>query len=294
MPGPTAANLKWAVARMLGIVSSCRSVVELRQRLEAEAVAIHREDVEGNRRMGTLGAELLPSDGAVLTHCNTGALATGGFGTALGVIRAAWGQGKRFRVVITETRPFLQGARLTSWELVQLGIPTDLIVDSAAGSVLARGEVGCVIVGADRIAANGDTANKIGTYTLAVLAHENNIPFYVVAPTNTLDLSLSSGDGIAIEERAAEEVTHWGEKSIAPKGVNVRNPAFDVTPHQYVTAIITEQAIARPPYEESLRRIMEGKVAIESPAPSEVPIQEKPAAVSPALSEEGMMGGTGG
>ena len=262
---PTAVNLRWAVERMLSVAFPCRSVAELHQRLEAEAVAIHREDVAGNRRMGALGADLLPTEGAVLTHCNTGALATAGYGTALGVIRAAWEGGKRFRVLVTETRPFLQGARLTTWELVQLGIPTDLIVDSAAGSIMARGEVGCVIVGADRIASSGDVANKIGTYTLAVLAHENGVPFYVAAPTSTLDLSLSSGDDIPIEERAPEEVMRWGDMSIAPKGINVRNPAFDVTPHRYVTAIITERGIARPPYAEALRQLVEGKPATASP-----------------------------
>ncbi len=262
---PTAVNLRWAVERMLKVAFPCRSVAELHQRLETEAVAIHREDVEGNRHMGALGAGLLPQEGAVLTHCNTGALATAGYGTALGVIRAAWEGGKKFRVLITETRPFLQGARLTAWELVQLGIPTDLIVDSAAGYMLARGEVGCVIVGADRIAANGDVANKIGTYTLAVLAHENDVPFYVAAPISTLDLSLPSGVDIPIEERPPEEVLQWGDRTIAPKGINVRNPAFDVTPYRYVTAIITEQGIARPPYAEELRRLADSKQTTAPP-----------------------------
>ena len=254
---PTAANLRWAVERMLKAAFPSRSIAELRQSLEREAVAIHQEDVAGNRRMGELGADLISRDGAVLTHCNAGALATGGYGTALGVIRTAWEKDKRLRVVITETRPFLQGARLTAWELVQLGIPTELIVDSAAGSVMAQGDVGCVIVGADRIAANGDVANKIGTYTLAVLAHENEVPFYIAAPISTLDLSLPSGSDIPIEERAPEEVTRWGDKSITPKGISVRNPAFDVTPHRYVTAIITERGIVRPPYDEELRRLVE-------------------------------------
>ena len=254
---PTAANLRWAVERMLTVASSAQSLLQLRKILEEEAEAIHREDVAANRRMGALGADLLPNEGAVLTHCNAGALATAGYGTALGVIRTAWENGKRFRVLATETRPFLQGARLTAWELVQLGIPTDLIVDSAAGSMLARGEVRCVIVGADRIAANGDMANKIGTYSLAVLAHENTIPFYVAAPTSTLDLSLATGDEIPIEERAPDEILIWGEKTIAPKGIGVRNPVFDVTPHRYVTAIITERGIAEPPYEEELRRLVE-------------------------------------
>jgi len=254
---PTAVNLRWAVERMLNTAFRSHSVTELRQSLEAEAIAIHQEDVAGNRRIGTLGAELLPRDGAVLTHCNAGALATGGYGTALGVIRAAWENKKRFRVLVTETRPFLQGARLTAWELLQMGIPTELIVDSAAGSILASGKVSCVIVGADRIAANGDVANKIGTYSLAVLAHENSVPFYVAAPTSTLDLALPSGDQIPIEERPPEELTQWGDRLVVPKGIAVRNPAFDVTPHRYVTAIITERGIVRPPYEVELKRLVE-------------------------------------
>ena len=282
---PTAANLRWAVERMLGVAFPSRSIAELRQRLEVQATAIHKEDVAGNRRIGALGAELLPKNGTVLTHCNAGALATGGYGTALGVIRAAWEQNKSLRVLVTETRPFLQGARLTAWELVQLGIPTDLIVDSAAGSFLARGEVGSVIVGADRIAANGDVANKIGTYALAVLAHENETPFYVAAPISTLDLSLPSGDAIPIEERAPEEVTSWGDKLIAPKGINVRNPAFDVTPHRYVTAIITERGVARPPYDEALRLLGEEAKPEESPAPVETVVEKE---------EEVMKGGAGG
>lgn len=249
---PTAVNLKWAVGRMLRVALTGRSVGELNQILEAEAVAIHREDIAGNRKIGMFGAELIRENCMVLTHCNAGALATGGYGTALGVIRAAWEQSKKFRVLITETRPFLQGARLTAWELVQLGIPTDLVVDSAAGTMMAHGEVGTVIVGADRIAANGDVANKIGTYALAVLAHENEIPFYVAAPMSTVDISIPSGDAITIEERAPEEVTIWGGKSIAPKGIGVRNPAFDVTPHRYITSIITERGIANPPFQDQL------------------------------------------
>jgi methylthioribose-1-phosphate isomerase len=249
---PTAVNLRWAVERMLRVALTGRSVRELNQILEAEAVAIHREDVAGNRKIGILGAELIPENCMILTHCNAGALATGGYGTALGVIRAAWEQGKKFRMLITETRPLLQGSRLTAWELVQLGIPTDLVVDSAAGTMMAHGEVGAVIVGADRIAANGDVANKIGTYTLAVLACENKIPFYVAAPMSTVDLSLPSGDEITIEERGSEEVTILGGKSIIPKGINVRNPAFDVTPHRYVAAIITERGIVNPPYQDEL------------------------------------------
>ena len=285
---PTAANLRWAVERMLGVVFPSRSVAELRQRLEEQAVTIHKDDVAGNRRIGALGAELLPKDGTILTHCNAGALATGGYGTALGVIRAAWEQNKKFRVLVTETRPFLQGARLTAWELVQLGIPTDLIVDSAAGSFLARGEVGSVIVGADRIAANGDVANKIGTYPLAVLAHENGVPFYVAAPISTLDLSLPSGDTIPIEDRAPEEVTSWGDKLMVPKGINVRNPAFDVTPHRYVTAIITERGVARPPYDEALRLLAEEAKPEEPSTPIETVVEKE------EKEEEVMKGGAGG
>ena len=263
---PTAGNLHWAIQRMLNVAYPARSVQELRRHLEAEAMAIHREDIAANRRIGELGATLLPQKGAVLTHCNTGALATAGYGTALGVIRAAWESGKRFRVLTTETRPLLQGARLTTWELVQMGIPADLIVDSAAGSIMASGEVECVIVGADRIAANGDTANKIGTYTLAVVAHENGIPFYVAAPTSSLDLSLASGEAIPIEERAPEEVISWGNASTTPKGINVRNPVFDVTPHRYINAIVTEQGIVRPPYEEELPKLMQDRRAVASTA----------------------------
>ena len=254
---PTAANLRWAVDRMLAVANECSTNDLILQRLIDEAECIHAEDVAANRSIGALGASLIPQEGAVLTHCNAGALATGGYGTALGVIRAAWEQGKRFHVFATETRPFLQGARLTAWELVQLGIPTDLIVDSAVGRVLAGGTVGCVVVGADRIAANGDVANKIGTYNLAVLARENGVPFYVAAPLSTLDLALPSGEAIPIEERPAEEVTHWAEVPTAPEEVNVYNPAFDVTPHRYVAAIITERGVASAPYLESLARIVE-------------------------------------
>ena len=262
---PTAVNLRWAVDRMMSVTSRCHSVAELRQNLEAEAVAIHQEDVAGNRLMGALGAELLPKEGAVLTHCNAGALATGGYGTALGVIRAAWEKRKGLKVLVTETRPFLQGARLTAWELTQMGIPAELIVDSAAGSMMARKQVGCVVVGADRIAANGDVANKIGTYSLAVLAHENGLPFYVAAPISTVDLSTPTGDQIPIEERAPEELTQWGDRLVVPKGIAVRNPAFDVTPHRYVTAIITERGIARPPYDEELRKLVGGTTVAPSP-----------------------------
>lgn len=250
---PTAVNLQWAVRRMLQVADSVTDLATVNERLLSEARLIQQEDEEINRRMGDHGKELMPDGGSVLTHCNTGALATSAFGTALGVIRAGWESGRRFRVFNTETRPFLQGARLTSWEFRQLGIPATLIVDSAAGLLMQRGEVSCVITGADRIAANGDTANKIGTYSLAVLARENGIPFYVAAPTSTIDLSLASGDEIEIEERAGIEVTHFQGTATAPEGVEAQNPAFDVTPHRYISGIVTENAIARPPFIESLQ-----------------------------------------
>ena len=260
---PTARNLQWAVARMLNVAYSTRSVSDMRRRMEAEAIAIHQEDLAANRSIGRLGAELLSSGDVVLTHCNTGALATAGYGTALGAIRAAWENGKNIKVIVTETRPVLQGARLTMWELVQMGIPAELIVDSAAGTYLARGEVSCVLVGADRVSANGDTANKIGTYPLAVVARENGVPFYVVAPTSTLDMSLASGDGIQIEERDLEEVYRFGKMATTPKGIKARNPAFDVTPHRYVSGIVTEKGVVRPPFTEELRKLTEGNVAAD-------------------------------
>ena len=249
---PTAVNLQWAVRRMMQVAEGEPELSSLNGRLLAEAQRIQEEDEAANRRMGDFGKELLPEGGAVLTHCNAGALATAGFGTALGVIRAGWEDGKRFQVYNTETRPILQGARLTAWEFQQLGIPATLIVDSAAGMLMHRGQISCVITGADRIAANGDTANKIGTYSLAVLARENGIPFYVAAPTSTIDLNLDSGDDIQIEERPLEEVTHLRGVPTAPPGILAINPAFDVTPHGYVGAIITEAGVARPPYYESL------------------------------------------
>jgi methylthioribose-1-phosphate isomerase len=255
---PTAVNLAWAVRRMLDAAQAEPDWRALPQRLLAEAQAVHQEDIETNRRMGEAGADLIPQDGGVLTHCNTGALATAGFGTALGVIRAAWERGRRFRVYNTETRPWLQGARLTSWEFQQLGIPATLLVDSAAGMLMRRGEISCVITGADRIAANGDTANKIGTYGLAVLAKENNIPFYIAAPASTVDLSLASGDDIEIEERPSQEVTHFQGRPTAPPGVTAINPAFDVTPHRYISGIVTQAGVARPPYLESLKLALNG------------------------------------
>ena len=249
---PTAVNLRWAVDRMMRVAASIPASSDVSTRLLEEAIEIQREDEQINRRMGEFGKELMPDGGSVLTHCNTGALATSAFGTALGVIRAGWEAGKRYEVYNTETRPWLQGARLTSWEFQKLGIPATLLADSAAGMLMRQGRIGCVITGADRIAANGDTANKIGTYALAVLAKENGIPFYVAAPTSTIDLSLPDGDGIEIEERAPEEVTRFGGVQTAPEGVAAVNPAFDVTPHQYISAIVTEAGVASQPYTESL------------------------------------------
>jgi methylthioribose-1-phosphate isomerase len=242
---PTAVNLFWALQRMRGVHPPTAD------RLEQEAIAIHQEDVAACFAIGAHGAPLLPA-GTVLTHCNAGALATGGYGTALGVIRSAVASGTRLQVYADETRPFLQGARLTAWELEKSGIPTTLITDNMAGFLMSRGEIQSVVVGADRIARNGDTANKIGTYPVAVLAHEHGIPFYVAAPRSTIDRAIADGSRIPIEERAAREVTHVGPVRLAPEGVKVRNPAFDVTPARLVTAIITEAGVARPPYEESI------------------------------------------
>jgi methylthioribose-1-phosphate isomerase len=229
----------------------------LRAALLDEALAIRAEDLEACRRMGDLGASLVPTGARLLTHCNAGALATAGYGTALGVIRSAAREGKVAAVFADETRPVLQGARLTAWELQKEGIPTTLIADNMAGHLMSRGEIDLVIVGADRIAANGDVANKIGTYTLAVLAKENAIPFYVAAPVSTIDLATPSGDRIPIEERPEHEVTHHAGQRLAPEGVGARNPAFDVTPHRYVTAIVCERGIARAPYAESLRTLVQ-------------------------------------
>ena len=255
---PTAVNLGWAVRRMLRVADAEPDPGSILPRLEAEARLIQEEDESINRRIGEHGRALMPEDGqGVLTHCNTGALATSGFGTALGVIRAGWEAGGRFNVYNTETRPWLQGARLTSWEFQQLGIPATLISDSAAGVLMQRGEVSCVITGADRVVANGDTANKIGTYTLAVLAHENGIPFYIAAPTSTVDLAIAHGDYIAIEERPQHEVTGYGGTPIAPEGTPAYNPAFDVTPHRYIAGIVTETMVCRPPYTESLRQAVD-------------------------------------
>jgi len=260
---PTAVNLFWAIDRMRNLYASLRnqkaSLDEIRSRLIAEAKRMHDEDVEINRSMGRHGAELIPDDATVLTHCNAGALATAGYGTALGVVRAAVEAGKRVAVYADETRPFLQGARLTAWELSKDGIPVTLITDNMAGHFLKRGDITCVVVGADRIAANGDVANKIGTYSVAVLAKENDIPFYVAAPISTLDLNIASGDQIPIEERNKREITHVKDVRLAPDGINIANPAFDVTPNRYIAAIITERGVARPPYQESLKRLAQDK-----------------------------------
>jgi methylthioribose-1-phosphate isomerase len=254
---PTAVNLFWAIDRMKRLYASlagqprdaiCRRMVE-------EAQIVREEDIAICRAIGRNGVELVPAGKTVLTHCNAGALATAGYGTALGVIRAAVEAGKRIDVFADETRPFLQGARLTVWELQQDGIETTLITDNMAGHFLKSGRIGCVVVGADRIAANGDVANKVGTYSVAVLAKENGVPFYVAAPVSTLDLTLGSGEQIPIEQRAAAEVTHVFGKQVAPMGTRVENPAFDVTPARYVTAIITEHGVARAPYEQSLREL---------------------------------------
>ena len=258
---PTAVNLFWAIERMRLVFHTLMrrqvSLSDVRARLVEEAIRMHAEDVRTNKAMGRFGAELIPDGSTVLTHCNAGALATAGYGTALGVIRAAIEAGKRVAVFADETRPFLQGARLTAWELHKDGIPVTLITDSMAGHFMKRGDINCVIVGADRIAANGDVANKIGTYSVAVLARENEIPFYVAAPISTLDLSISSGENIPIEERREEEVTHVKGMQVAPIGIGIANPAFDVTPHRYISAIITERGIARPDYRASLQRLAE-------------------------------------
>ena len=228
---------------------------EIRARLVAEAQLVKEEDIASCKAIGRHGAPLLPDDGTVLTHCNAGALATAGYGTALGVIRGAVEAGKKIRVFADETRPYLQGSRLTAWELVEDGIETTLITDNMAGHFMKLGRIQCVVVGADRIAANGDVANKIGTYSVAVLAKENGIPFYVAAPISTLDLSMAHGGLIQIENRASTEVTEFRGQSVAPVGVKVENPAFDVTPNRYVTAIITERGVARAPYEETLKAL---------------------------------------
>src|SRR6202522_4189250 len=261
---PTAVDLFWAVARFkkrfeeLAVVRAkgIADVDQIREGLIAEARLVHEERGDGARRIGKFGSALMPMTGRVMTQCNAGALATAGIGTALGVIRVAVEEGHTIEVLVPETRPYLQGARLTAWELHQDQIPLTLITDNMVGHFLRTGKVGAVVVGADRIAANGDTANKIGTYGIAVLAKENNVPFYVAAPISTLDLSLASGDEIPIEQRAAAEVTHVHGVPMAPEGTDVLNPAFDVTPHRYVTAIITERGVARAPYSDTLRNLL--------------------------------------
>ena len=258
---PTAVNLFWAVDRMRRVfdrlLADGADLDSIREALIAEALAIRDEDIESNRRMGRLGQELLPSSGTILTHCNAGALATAGYGTALGVIRAAVERGKRLQVLADETRPFLQGARLTAWELWKDDIDVRVIADNMSGAFMRQGLIDAVIVGADRIAANGDVANKIGTYTIAVLASRHDIPFYVAAPTSTLDLSLETGAEIPIEERDPSEVTRFAGVRVVPESVTAFNPAFDVTPNDYVTAIITERGVARPPYGPSLAALAE-------------------------------------
>ena len=260
---PTAVNLFWAIERMrkafAAAKSQTREVDEIKEQLVQEALAIFRDDLEANRALGRFGAELIPDGATVLTHCNAGALATAGdYGTALGVIRAARDAGKSVAVIADETRPFLQGSRLTVWELEKDDIPVTLITDNMAGHIMKQGDVDAVVVGADRVAANGDTANKIGTYMVAVLAKRHDIPFYVAAPVSTIDLAIATGEDIPIEERDSREVTHVREQRLAPEGASVRNPAFDVTPNDLIAAIITDKGVARPPFVESLPRLMAG------------------------------------
>ncbi len=258
---PTAVNLAWAIKRMKDVAQSNKSlsIAKLKSRLKEEALTILTEDIATNEAMGQHGQTLVKDGNVILTHCNAGALATAGFGTALGVVRASVNAGKNIRVLANETRPFLQGARLTTWELKEDGIPVKLITDNMCGFFMNKQEIDLVVVGADRIAANGDVANKIGTYMVAVLAKENNIPFYVAAPVSTLDLSLASGKEIPIEERSSEEVMTINKKRIAPEGVEAAHPAFDITPNHLVTAIITENGIARAPFTESLKTLANQK-----------------------------------
>jgi methylthioribose-1-phosphate isomerase len=262
---PTAVNLFWAVRRMLNKFEllRVRPLAQLKQALIEGAQRMHAEDIAANQAMGRHGATLMPASGGVLTHCNAGALATCGYGTALGVIRAAVEQGKKIHVYADETRPFLQGSRLTAWELMKDGIPTTVISDNMAGALMKQGKIGAIVVGADRIAANGDVANKIGTYTLAVLAKEHGIPFYVAAPFSTVDQATPDGSRIPIEQRNPREVTHIAGKQMVPDGVEVENPAFDVTPAKYVTAIVTEKGIAHEPYGESLRKLSEDVAVLQ-------------------------------
>src|SRR6478609_4368256 len=266
---PTAVNLFWAIDRMKRIFAEGAqaglSTDEISARLEQEARSIHDEDVRSCKALGGFGAAVVPDGARVLTHCNAGALATAGYGSALGVVRAAVEQGKKVAVFADETRPFMQGARLTAWELIRDGISTTVITESMAGPLMRAGEIDVVVVGADRIAANGDTANKIGTYTVAVLAHEHRIPFYVAAPISTIDLATPDGDAIPIEERAEREVTHLGTSRVTPIGALIRNPAFDITPHRYITGIITERGIFTAPFTESLKTALASAVAAKAP-----------------------------
>jgi methylthioribose-1-phosphate isomerase len=267
---PTAVNLFWAIQRMRDRFEELSSEpLEIVQReLIEEAQRMYLADIAACKMMGRNGAVLMPSSGGVLTHCNAGALATCGYGSALGVIRAAVETGKKIHVFADETRPFLQGSRLTAWELTKDGIPTTVISDNMAGAMMKQGKIGAVVVGADRIAANGDVANKIGTYTVAVLAKEHGIPFYVAAPWSTIDLATPTGDSIPIEQRSSREVTHMAGKQLTPEGVSIENPAFDVTPHRYVAAIITERGIAKAPYSESLREL----ASVEDVTTRELPV----------------------
>jgi methylthioribose-1-phosphate isomerase len=263
---PTAVNLFWAIQRMQEKFERLRirPISQIKRELIEEAKRMHAEDIAANQAMGRYGATLMPAEGGVLTHCNAGALATAGYGTALGVIRAAVEQGKKIHVYADETRPFLQGSRLTAWELMKDGIPTTVISDNMAGAMMRQGKIGAIVVGADRIAANGDVANKIGTYSVAVLAKENGLPFYVAAPISTIDLACPNGDSIPIEQRNHREITHIAGKQMAPDGVSVENPAFDVTPAKYVSAIITERGIAREPYQDSLQRMAGAEAKVEA------------------------------
>jgi methylthioribose-1-phosphate isomerase len=262
---PTAVNLFWAIRRMQEKFERVRiwPTLQIKRALIEEAQRMHAEDIAANQAMGRHGAALMPTEGGVLTHCNAGALATAGYGTALGVIRAAVEQGKKIHVYADETRPFLQGSRLTAWELMKDGIPTTVISDNMAGAMMHQGKIGAIIVGADRVAANGDVANKIGTYTVAILAKEHGIPFYVAAPISTIDLACPDGTYIPIEQRNPKEVTHIAGKQMVPDGVSIENPAFDVTPAKYVAAIITEKGIARAPYNESLQKLAGKEAAVE-------------------------------
>ena len=256
---PTAVNLFWAIDRMKGVfkalLASGATLVQIQEKIVAEALTMYEEDIAACKAMGAYGAELMPGEGGVLTHCNAGALASCGYGMALGVIRSAVERGKKIMVYADETRPFLQGSRLTAWELMADHIPTTVICDNMAASLMRQGKIQAVVVGADRIAANGDTANKIGTYNVAILAREHGIPFYVAAPWSTIDLATATGDQIPIEERPAKEVTHYAGKQVTPDGVGISNPAFDVTPAKYIAAIVTERGVLRAPYTEALKEM---------------------------------------